>query len=124
MSTTSRPYFLWDYDLTEADVHAILQAGDDTERVWLVSRILESARYEDVWKYLAWLSCARFSPICDSSHKCVRRGPMRCKYGMLIHNVAKIKHFPRMMEPLPWDQIKDFFEEQARILLARISPGK
>ena len=53
MSTTARPYFLWDYDLTEADVQAILQAGDDTERFWLVSCILESARYEDVWKYLS-----------------------------------------------------------------------
>lgn len=47
-----RPYFLWDYDLTESDVHTILQTGDDGTRVWLVSRILESARYEDVWRYL------------------------------------------------------------------------
>ena len=52
MSTAARPYFLWDYDLTEADVHAVLQAGDEGERAWLMARILESARFEDVWKYV------------------------------------------------------------------------
>jgi uncharacterized protein (DUF433 family) len=48
----ARPYFLWDYDLTEADIRAILRSDDDGARVWLASRILESARYEDVWNYL------------------------------------------------------------------------
>jgi hypothetical protein len=47
-----RPYFLWDYDLNEADVRAILRGGETLEKTWLVSRILESAAYEDVWKYL------------------------------------------------------------------------
>lgn len=49
---TQRPYFLWDYDLSEADVHTILHGGETHEKTWLVSRILESAAYEDVWKYL------------------------------------------------------------------------
>lgn len=47
-----RPYFLWDYDLSEADVCAILRSGESQEKAWLVSRILESAAYEDIWKYL------------------------------------------------------------------------
>ena len=47
-----RPYFLWDYDLSEADVRAILRSGEREEKAWLVSRLLESAAYEDVWKYL------------------------------------------------------------------------
>jgi len=47
-----RPYFLWDYDLSEADVRAILRSGEGQEKAWLVSRLLESAAYEDVWKYL------------------------------------------------------------------------
>lgn len=34
--TMRRPYFLWDYDLTEEDVR----------------RILTNARFEDVWAYL------------------------------------------------------------------------
>lgn len=50
--TTQRPYFIWDYDLTEADVRTILRSGSRHEKAWLVARILESAAYEDVWKYL------------------------------------------------------------------------
>lgn len=52
MSGTTRPYFLWDYDLTEEEVQALLRSGDETTRIWLASRILESARYADVWRYL------------------------------------------------------------------------
>jgi hypothetical protein len=46
------PYFLWDYDLSEDEVRKILEKGDEFSRLWLVARILESAKYEDVWKYL------------------------------------------------------------------------
>lgn len=49
---TTRPYFLWDYALTEKEVRDILQGENETEKIWLISRILESARYEDVWQYL------------------------------------------------------------------------
>ena len=52
MNVTEHPYFLWDYDLTEADVRSMLRNGDASERSWLAARIVESARYEDVWKYL------------------------------------------------------------------------
>lgn len=48
-----KPYFLWDYDLTEKDVKKILKEGNEFSRIWLISRILESAKYEDVWKYLS-----------------------------------------------------------------------
>lgn len=47
----NQPYFLWDYDLTEDDVHRLLREGNDVEKIWIMSRILESATYEDVWKY-------------------------------------------------------------------------
>ena len=52
MAAATRPYFLWDYDLTESDVHTLLQTGDDATKVWLASRIVESARYADVWRFL------------------------------------------------------------------------
>lgn len=48
---SKRPYFLWDYDLTEADVRRILREPNETEKIWILSRILESARLDDVWKY-------------------------------------------------------------------------
>jgi|GEM_PF-641559 len=46
------PYFLWDYDLTEEEVRKILKEGDEFSRLWLIGRILESAKYENVWHYL------------------------------------------------------------------------
>jgi len=48
----NKPYFLWDYDLSEKDVHRILCEGNETSRRWLITRILESANFEDVWQYL------------------------------------------------------------------------
>ena len=45
-------YFLWDYDLTEKDIRRILSSGNETEKIWMMSRILSCARFEDVWKYL------------------------------------------------------------------------
>lgn len=48
----NRPYFLWDYDLSEDDVRRILVRGNDVEKRWLTARILEAARFDDVWKYL------------------------------------------------------------------------
>jgi len=41
-----------------------------------------------------------------------------------LHSAAKIKLFPRMLEPLPWDQIVAFFEVLARDLLLRAAPDK
>ncbi len=49
---SKRPYFLWDYDLTEADVRRILRGQNETEKLWMMGRVLESATYDDVWKYL------------------------------------------------------------------------
>jgi hypothetical protein len=53
MNALQRPYFLWDYDLTEEDVRSILRGNDPEKKAWLVARLLESARYEDVWKYIS-----------------------------------------------------------------------
>jgi hypothetical protein len=51
--TTKSPYFVWDYDLSENQVKTILKKGDETTQNWLVGRILESAKFADVWKYLS-----------------------------------------------------------------------
>jgi hypothetical protein len=48
----NRPYFLWDYDLSESDVRAILRGKNETERQWMMGRILASANFKDVWRYL------------------------------------------------------------------------
>lgn len=51
-ATSERPYFLWDYDMTDAEVRAALRGDDAVERAWLITRILEYARWEDIWRYL------------------------------------------------------------------------
>ena len=53
MEVRQRPYFIWDYDLTDADVRAILRGSDKTQKAWVVARLLESARYEDIWEYIS-----------------------------------------------------------------------
>lgn len=39
-----------------------------------------------------------------------------------LENVSRIRLFPRMLAPLPWDDIKVYFQEMARTLLLRIKP--
>lgn len=53
MSNKQKLYFLWDYNLTENKVRKILQGKNEVEKIWLVSRILESAKYEDIWRFLS-----------------------------------------------------------------------
>ena len=53
MSALQTPYFIWDYDLTDADVRAILRGDDEEQKAWLVARLLESARFEDIWQYIS-----------------------------------------------------------------------
>ena len=49
---TNTPYFLWDYDTSETELRRILQDGNQIEKQWLIARILTSAKFDDVWKYL------------------------------------------------------------------------
>jgi predicted nucleotidyltransferase component of viral defense system len=39
-----------------------------------------------------------------------------------LQNVEKIRLFPRMLQPLPWDEMKVFYQSLARDLLYRIKP--
>lgn len=58
-----KPYFLWDYDLTEDDVRRILRGENQTDKIWILSRILESARFEDVWKYTSLSDVRSMMPV-------------------------------------------------------------
>ncbi len=48
-----RPYFIWDYDLTEGDVRAILRGDNEYEKVQMMVRILERCSWGDIWSYLS-----------------------------------------------------------------------
>ena len=56
MSTSSntggRLYFLWDYDISEDQVRRILSSGTTAEKAWIITRILEYAKWDDIWRYL------------------------------------------------------------------------
>lgn len=47
-----RPYFIWDYDISEEQVGAILQGDDEFAKSWLIGRIVQYARWDDIWAYL------------------------------------------------------------------------
>ncbi|HBY97942.1 MAG: hypothetical protein M5U01_23790 [Ardenticatenaceae bacterium] len=57
-----RPYFIWDYDLTEDEVRAILRGDNEYEKVQMMVRILESARWDDIWRYLTLAEVRRYWP--------------------------------------------------------------
>jgi len=43
--------FLWEYDLTHGEITAILR-GPQKRRLWLVGKILEHGRWQEIWEYL------------------------------------------------------------------------
>lgn len=53
MGALKTPCFIWDYDLTEADIRATLRGDDEDQKAWGMARLLESARYEDIWQYIS-----------------------------------------------------------------------
>lgn len=48
----NKVYFFWDYDLTDEDVRSILRGANETEKIWVMSRILQAAHWNDICKYL------------------------------------------------------------------------
>jgi|YNPNPStandDraft_1061719.scaffolds.fasta_scaffold93781_2 hypothetical protein len=53
MREASSPlYFFWDYAITEEHLRDILRGENADERAWAISRIIQYARWEDIWKYV------------------------------------------------------------------------
>lgn len=48
-----RPYFLWDVDVTEAELRERLKTPDPDARAQWEARVMREARYQDVWRYLS-----------------------------------------------------------------------
>jgi len=47
------PYFMWDYRYTVGQIKEMLATGDESQRVWLIAKIMRDARYQDVWKFIS-----------------------------------------------------------------------
>lgn len=51
--SASRPYFLWDEDVSLAELRAALRgARGETERLRLLGKLLREARDQDVWSFV------------------------------------------------------------------------
>jgi hypothetical protein len=52
-SSGKRPWFLWDYDLTEAQVHELLTHAPFEQRKWLLGRMLERLGPNEIVQYVS-----------------------------------------------------------------------
>ena len=48
----NRPYFLWDYDVDEDEFRRIIREGTDVQKAWATSRLINHAKWSDIWKYV------------------------------------------------------------------------
>ncbi len=48
-----RLYFFWDYDIDEDELRAILRGDNEDEKIWAISRIVQNAGWQDIWRYLS-----------------------------------------------------------------------
>jgi hypothetical protein len=51
-NTRKRLYFFWDYDITEEDLRAILNGDNEVEKAWAMTRLLEAAKWDDIWRFI------------------------------------------------------------------------
>jgi hypothetical protein len=54
-----RPYFLWDEDVSIAELHQILAGPDGPRRDQLLGKMLREARDIDVWQFVRPVEVAR-----------------------------------------------------------------
>ena len=47
-----RPYFINDYDLSWRDLQGYLASQDDDQRAWAVAKVLDGARWSDIWRLI------------------------------------------------------------------------
>lgn len=47
------PYFMWDYRYTVGKIKEMLAGENESQKIWLMAKILRDARYSDVWKFIS-----------------------------------------------------------------------
>jgi hypothetical protein len=61
---SARPYFLWDEDVSVAELRAALRPGaDQHERMRLMGKLLREARDLDVWSFVSPADVAAALPV-------------------------------------------------------------
>lgn len=74
-----RPYFLWDEDISIAELHQALRDGPAHERQRLLGKMLREARDVDVWAFVTPVEVANALP-----HLVMRLGRRRSFWEFLI----------------------------------------
>ena len=133
---TERPYFIWDYDINEEQVWEILRGDNETRKVWLISRILQYARWDDIWKYLTlddvreyfdrihW----RFPFIKDIWAHALEVwnqkdwGLTEFYLAHMMRQVTRLDSMPELFEPLPLQTLHEFYLGLADEMLRKASP--
>lgn len=68
-----RPYFLWDEDVSAADLRDALRGSDADKRDRLLGKMLREARDTDVWSFVTPSDVAE--ALRRLTHRLGRRGP-------------------------------------------------
>lgn len=58
----ARVYFVWDQQITYAQLREHLRAADPDERALWMARVMREARYRDVWRLLRLVDVLRLWP--------------------------------------------------------------
>ena len=74
-----RPYFLWDEDVSIAELHQILAAPNGPRRDQLLAKMLREARDIDIWHFVRPAEVAR---VLDRLHR--RLGRRQAFWAFLI----------------------------------------
>jgi hypothetical protein len=74
-----RPYFLWDEDISIAELREVLERGPEAERLRLLGKMLREARDSDVWRFVTPQDVALALPRLDR-----RLGRRRAFWQFLI----------------------------------------
>ena len=59
---STRPWFLWDYDMTEAQVRELLAHAPFEQRKWLLGRMLERLHPDELLRYVSLKEVQRGLP--------------------------------------------------------------
>jgi hypothetical protein len=69
---STRPWFLWDYELTEAQVRELLTHAPFEQRKWLLGRMLERLGPQEIVRYVSLESLQQALPLLRLDEKIKR----------------------------------------------------
>lgn len=95
VSARERPDFIWDYDLTDAEFRALLASGDERDTAWAIARLLEAARWDDIWKYVTLAQVREWFP------RLKLRREVRAAWAHALEVWERGRVSQRSLDPIP-----------------------